>query len=165
MTTNDADAFLGAAPPPPGFKFEQVGDTISGLILDRAMAQQREFKPKGAGMGELLTWPDGSPKMQAVLTVQADGVEPTAEDDGRRRVFIKGKNLTVAFRDAVQRASYRGSVVGCRIGVTFTSFGESTGANPPKVYTVKFAVPAARVDEVAPEATSPELDEFSEEPF
>lgn len=166
--SNPADDFLGAGnPPAPTFKFEQVGDTVTGVVLERSLQQQREFTGKPGVLGEPLTWPDGEPKMQAVLTVQADEVELTDEDDGRRRIFVKGKNMTDAFRDAIRRISLRGSVVGCRIGVSFVGFGEPSGSgSPPKLYEVKVAAPAARATETPTEAPLGDgLDEFSEEPF
>ena len=83
-----------------GHKFEQVGDSITGLITDITVRQATEF-----GTGAPQHFDNGDPKEQIVVTLKAEwigrgvngqvstGAEfvPTDEDDdGHRAVYIKG---------------------------------------------------------------------------
>lgn len=90
-------------------KWPQVGYVVEGTVTSMEMRQQTDYDT-----GELLTWNDGSPRMQLVMGVQG---EPTGEtwtglrnvrkalpdDDGHRVAYVKGglqKALSQALRDA-----------------------------------------------------------------
>ena len=112
----------------PSASFPEVGAKIVGKVLDYELKQARDFgtkKPK--------TWEDGSPIMEAVITVQAEQFEQVdEEDDGTRRIFVSSRGLRDAVRSAIKKSGHRGSLVGGRLGVTYTADGEKkSGLNPP----------------------------------
>ena len=80
--SNDSYDFLGGGGVPSG-KFGAHGDVVGGVIaIEPEQRQQTDYKT-----GEGLTWKDGSPRMQLVVTVQTDLRDPEVEDDfgGHRR--------------------------------------------------------------------------------
>lgn len=120
-------------------KFENVGTTITGTIEDLTASQQTDFTT-----GELRTWPNGDPMMQVVVTLATDLRDPdVTDDDGLRKVYVKGKSLTAAVRDAVRRAGAKGLEPGGTLTVTYTGDGvaERRGINPPKLYSATYAKP------------------------
>jgi hypothetical protein len=121
-----AISFDGAAP----------GTTITGILAK----PHEEGQQTDADTGELL-WFDAEqtqPKPQAILTLQTEyrafeycseayrsrALKDGQEDDGLRRLFIKGSlktpSLNRAFRDAMREAKHRGEPeVGALISMTF----------------------------------------------
>lgn len=130
----------------PSARFENHGDSVTGTIYDEpAATQQTDFTT-----GEPLVWPNGDPRMQVVVTLATD-LRDDSEDDGLRRIYIKGKSLTGAVRDAVRKAGAKGIEQGGRLTVTYTGDGvaERRGINPPKLYTASYTPPSqAAVNEV-----------------
>lgn len=156
---------------PPAFSFKEEGAQVLGKVLAYEMAQERDFHSK-----ELLTWDDGRPRMQMVITMQSEEHPVTDEDDGKRRLFVKYG----AMREAIQKAikdSGAASIIGGRLWVKHSGYGESkkNPTNPPKAYKAKFgpASAAEMLDQITgpePEvptqtATWPEDNEYSTEPF
>lgn len=136
-----ADDFLMGGGGAPSAKFPTPGTTLSGRITERpTVEQQRDIKD-----GSKKFWSDGNPMMQLVVTVQTDERDPQLEeDDGRRRLFVKGQ-LKNAIADAVRTAGARGLEVGGTLTVTYTHDGTATqrGFNPPKQYTAQYVAAAA----------------------
>ena len=179
MSSDEARAFLtGGGAPSISWKFAQPKEKVVGIILAYDLAQQRDFVTK-----ELKAWDDGSPMMQAIVTLAVEeltitGNDPVIEgpnDDGQRRLFVKG-GMQAAVRAAIQQAAHRGDLLGGRLGVVFTGLGEATraGLNPPKLYNAKFEPNVMEVPVPAPasssrvEADGPPVEsyeEFGEEPF
>jgi len=121
-------------------KFENPGDYVTGVVASEPEArQQTDYR-----LGTPLTWDDGSPKMQVLITLQTDLRDPEkAEDDGLRTVYVKGKNLTKAVRDAVRDAGAKGVRTGGTLTVQYTGDGTAEkGFNPPKLYAAKYVPPA-----------------------
>lgn len=118
-------------------KFDAPGVTVGGVIEDISAKQQTDFTT-----GEPLTWPNGDPKMQVLVRVQTDAQE-SDDDDGVRTIFVKGKSLTNAVRDAVRGAGAKGLEVGGTLTVTYTGDGvsEKRGINPPKLYAAQYTKP------------------------
>ena len=164
MTTthDDATDFLLGGEKVRSAKFETVGDTVKGTILDAQVRQQTDIST-----GELLTWDDGKPKQQLVITLQTDiredvviGEDP---DDGRRRIYVKGstkaesKSMTVAVRDALRTAGAQRLDIGATLAVRYTGDGVATtrGFTAPKQYAAKYEPPVKPVDDffAAPAAT------------
>ena len=56
-------------------KFETVGDTTKGQVVSAESRQQTDYTS-----GEPLTWDDGNPRMQLVITLATDERDP---DDPR----------------------------------------------------------------------------------
>lgn len=136
----NADDFLMGGGGAPTAKFPTPGTTVSGRITQKpTVEQQRDIKT-----GDPKFWSDGNPMMQLVVTVQTELRDPTIdEDDGRRRLFVKGV-MKNAIADAVRNAGARGLEVGGTLAVTYTHDGvaKERGMSPPKQYTATYT-PAA----------------------
>jgi hypothetical protein len=85
------------------FQFNEIGDTVEGDIIDAEVRQQSSME------GELLTWADGKPRMQLVITLQTK-LREGDEDDGVRTIYAKGGRYDIAkgegtsMRDAIAEA-------------------------------------------------------------
>jgi hypothetical protein len=88
-------------PTTPGGKFPTIGSEVAGTVTeDPAERQQTDFDS-----GELLYWKDGKPRMQLVVKVSTEVIDPTIDsDDGIRALYVKGDMLR-AVRQAL--APYR----------------------------------------------------------
>lgn len=151
------DYFVSRAP---GWSPEP-GDEIDGIIAEREVTQQREYVPDE--VGELLWWVNRKPK--ALPESQADGLEPVTqlvvtlqtsvrdpeidEDDGQRRVFVKGKRMEAAVRDAMKRASVKKLADGGRLRIRCTGYDPESQnpKNPAKTYVAKYDPPATKADD------------------
>jgi len=138
-----ADDFLMGGGGAPSAKFDARGVTVSGRITEPpSVQQQRDIQT-----GEKKFWNDGNPMMQLVVTVQTALRDPgVPDDDGRRRIFVKGQ-MKSAIQDAVKAASGRGLEVGGLLSVTYTHDGEAKqrGFSPPKQYRADYT-PAATAE-------------------
>ncbi|MFD0358404.1 hypothetical protein ACFVHW_32430 [Streptomyces sp. NPDC127110] len=136
-----ADDFLMGGGGAPSAKFPTPGTTVTGRITERpTVEQQRDIKD-----GTPKFWSDGNPMNQLVITVQTDLRDHEIdEDDGRRRLFVKGQ-LKNAVADAVRSAGARGLEVGGILTVTYTHDGQATqrGFSPPKQYTAQYIAAVA----------------------
>ncbi|MEU0691941.1 hypothetical protein [Streptomyces uncialis] len=138
-TAPSADDFLMGGGVPSA-KFPTVGHTVSGRISERpTVEQQRDFTT-----GELKFWDDGKPQMQLVVTLATAERDPeNPEDDGTRRLYVKGqmKNAVAA---AVRATGARGLEVGGTLTVTYSRDGVKTNPrfNAPKNFDAQY-VPAA----------------------
>lgn len=137
-----ADDFLMGGGGAPTAKFPTPGTTVGGRITERPTVEQQ----RDISTGDKKFWSDGNPMMQLVVTVQTDERDPQLEeDDGRRRLFVKGQ-MKNAIADAVRAAGARGLEVGGTLAVTYSHDGTASqrGFNPPKQYTSRYT-PAATV--------------------
>lgn len=136
----DANSFLMGGGGAPTAKFPTPGTVIGGRITEPpTLEQQRDIKS-----GEKKFWADGDPMMQLVVTVQTDLRDPALEDDdGKRRIFIKGQ-MKNAVSDAVRQAGARGLEVGGTLHVRYTHDGQAKerGMSPPKQYVAKYETAA-----------------------
>jgi hypothetical protein len=123
----------------PSAKFKNFGDQVAGTIDDDPIATQQT----DIDTGTPLTWNNGDPRMQVVVTLATD-LRDDSEDDGLRKVYIKGKSMTAAVRDAVRKAGAKGLERGGQLTVTYTGDGvaERRGLNPPKLYSASYAPPS-----------------------
>jgi hypothetical protein len=131
------------------FKFEELNDVVEGVIEDLAVKPQTNMET-----GEALTWPDGNPKKQLVVTLVTD-LRESDDDDGTRKIYAKGGNYTAktgsgkamkeAIVDALKQAKAKELEVGGRLKVGYTGIGQKTKAaySAPKLYTAKYTAPAA----------------------
>jgi hypothetical protein len=126
----------------PAAKFETPGTRIGGRIVnDPEVRQQTDFQTR-----EPLTWPSGDPKMQLIVDVQTGLRDPDIDDDdGVRRLYIKGKNLTNAVRDALRVVGAKNIERDGDLYVTYTKDGvpAARGISAPKEYTAEYTKPAA----------------------
>ena len=138
----DANSFLmGGSSGAPTAKFPTPGTVIGGRITEPPkLEQQRDIKS-----GEKKFWKDGDPMMQVVVTVQTDQRDPAIEDDdGKRRLFIKGQ-MKNAVSDAVRATGAPGLEVGGTLHVRFTHElpASGPGMSPPKQYEARYVGAAA----------------------
>jgi hypothetical protein len=129
-------------------KFPTPGTTVSGTVTDRP-TQSQQTDPKD---GSLQTWDNGQPKLQLIVKLQTGNPDLNdPDDDGVRALYVKGKNLTAAVRDAVKAAGAKSLEVGGKLSVTYTGDGEKTNKafNPPKEYSATYAAPNASEDFLA----------------
>lgn len=137
--SNDSYGFLAGGGPASG-KFKAHGDTVGGpIVVEPSQQQQTNMDNKP------LTWDDGSPRMQLVVTVQTDLRDPSIEDDdGKRRLFVKGE-MRKAVQQAVIAAGAKGLDVGGELHVTYVGDGEPArpGLIAPKLYSTKYIKPSA----------------------
>ncbi|MEU8316643.1 MULTISPECIES: hypothetical protein [Actinomycetes] len=135
-----ADDFLMGGGGAPTAKFPVPQTTVGGRITEKPTVEQQ----RDISTGDKKFWADGNPMMQLVVTVQTDERDPQLEeDDGRRRLFVKGQ-MKNAIADAVRAAGGRGLEVGGILAVTYSHDGQASqrGFNPPKQYTARYT-PAA----------------------
>jgi hypothetical protein len=134
-------------------KFEAIGDTVSGTITDVKVSQQTSMDDNTP-----LTWPDGSPRMQLVISLQTDERTDGEDDDGVRKLYAKGGKYEVAegtgtsmkdaIADAVKKAGAKSIDEGGKLTVGHTGMGKKTnrGFSAPKLYRAQYEAPKASVD-------------------
>lgn len=129
----DADALLGALAP--AVSWPEIGTTVVGTVLDVVVTDQRD--PDGT----VRTFDNGDVRRQVVLTL-ATNDKVDDDDDGERRLFVKGM-MPKAFREAAKKAKVRAVRPGDVVTVTYTADGEAKGKglNPPKLFTVEIRRP------------------------
>lgn len=117
-----------------------VGTTYEGYITKLDSTQQRNIQDKS----KLDTWPDGRPKMVALVTIQTNQRDPQVQyDDGQRTVWVSGKYLTNAVRDAVKRVGRQRLDVGGYLKVTLSGYGKpEPGFRAPRLFEVSYTPPA-----------------------
>lgn len=153
-------------------KFDQAGTTIGGRILaEPRVYQEREYDRNNPGNGAPKFYPkSGDPIMSVSVDVQTSA-RTDSEDDGVRRIYIEGKRLKDAVRDAVRQAGAKGLEVGGELHVTYTGDGDAEkGMNPPKLYTARYVSASSGasgavlgVQEQAP-ATQPVQEQVAPQP-
>ncbi|MEO3851726.1 hypothetical protein ABGB09_29560 [Streptomyces sp. B8F3] len=136
-------------------KFPTIGAAVSGRITERPVVeQQRDFTT-----GELKFWDDGKPMQQLVVTLATAERDPAnPEDDGTRRLYVKGQ-MKNAVAQAVRTAGARGLEVGGVLSVTYARDGQKTNPrfNAPKNYEAQYT-PAASAELNTPDpGTAPAL--------
>lgn len=132
-------------------KFPQPGAQIEGEIIEIGdPIQARKWSPDG--MGELDTWPDGQPKMQAAIKLRTQGRDPEVQDDdGVRNLWVpvagarKPGSLLNAINTAVAAAGHREPEIGGTLAVRFvqTDPQSKNPLNPRKMYEARYTPPAS----------------------
>jgi len=157
--SNDSYGFLGGGRVPAG-KFTNPGDSVGGLITE----EPRETQQTNIENGDLLFWSDGSKRMQLLVTVQTDQRDDSEDDDGRRRLFVRGQMRT-AIQRAVNATDAKGLDVGGALVVTYTGDGEpKNGGYAPKLYKATYTPPDT-TEEFIGTAALGEWDESEPIPF
>jgi hypothetical protein len=145
----DPNALLASSGGGKAFKFENIGDKVSGEVLAVRAEQERIF-----GTEELAFTRKGKPKMVLIVTLQTGLIDPTdPDDDGARNLYLKGWNFVEtsgigAVAKALTEAKATGIEIGGTLAVAFTGLGEAPqpGFAQPKQYAAKDKAPAAPVD-------------------
>ena len=132
-------------------RFDQIGDTVEGTITDAVLSQQTDMETN-----QPLTWSDGRPRMQLVVTLQTS-MKDDPDDDGVRKIYAKGGRYEVAegagtslkdaIGDAVKKAGARTIEEGATLKVGHSGMGKKTnrGFNAPKLYRAVYTAPVAKV--------------------
>lgn len=149
--TNDARSQImgsGSA----AFSFNYRGDKIVGQILTEPKSvQQKVF---GSATNELAFWPSGDPKMQVVFQVQTawrnyEGInspDRTQPDSGVRTVYLKGKHMEKAFKDAILAAGATWLDIGGMVSVEYVGDDlQSKAGIKPKLFAVRYQAPQGQV--------------------
>lgn len=119
--------------------FENVGDTITGMIM--ALPEKRQQTDPNTG--EAKTFPDGSPRWIFVLRIMTELREADdPADDGERVLYLKWKSLD-AVRAAIRAAGKQNLEVGGFLTLTLSGFGAKTknAWNPPKLWNALYQPP------------------------
>lgn len=145
--TNARDLIMGSGSP--AFSFNYPNDTVTGQILTEPKSvQQRNF-----GDGQPAFWPSGDPKMQVVFQIQTalrnyEGInnpDRARPDDGVRTIYLKGKHMEAATKQAILGAGASWLDVGGWVNFTYTGDDMTSKAgNKPKLFSVRYQPPAER---------------------
>lgn len=144
MTTTAEQFLLGGAGK--SAKFENIGATITGTISTPPEVKQQTDMTTGSP----LTWDNGDPRMQLVVTLQTT-LRDDEDDDGLRKLYVKGskdpssQSLHAAVAGAVTAAGAKGLEIGGTLTVTYVGDGvaKTRGFNPPKKYQATYKAPDA----------------------
>lgn len=108
---------------------EGPGTVVSGVITAITMRQARKFQST-----DLDFWDDGTPKMQAIITITTDRRDPTdPDDDGTRSISV---NLWSGQKAALAAACKAAGVTEPQPGQTFTAVWKSGvgKAGDPRIF-------------------------------
>ncbi len=135
--SGSSDFLFGGSP---AAKFPHPGSVVAGKIVKPA----EQVQIKDFDSGELLTWKDGSPRMQLVVTLQTD-LNEEQDDDGVRRIFVSSKLMRQAIALAVKRGGASDLEVGGTLALTYIRDGvkDRPGGFPPKEYAAVYTRPEA----------------------
>lgn len=123
-------------------KFPTIGTSITGRIVRKPEVRQQTH----IETGEPLTFANGDPRMQIIVSLATEEREAdNPDDDGERALYIKG-NMLGAIRDAVRKASAKGLEVGGVLTVAYIADGEKKNKafNAPKLYNATYVPPTAQ---------------------
>lgn len=148
----DAKSFLMGSSNP-GFSFVRPGDEVAGQIVSEPqIQQQRVFDPTGVSK-ELAFWPSGDPKYQMVVALQTnfrnyEGIsrpDTSVPDTGMRTLYVKGKHMESALKQAILHAGASFLDVGGMIQVRYTGDDyDSKAGIKPKLFAVRYLPPAPK---------------------
>lgn len=153
-TVNANDVLMGGGGAPSA-RFNEPGATYTGRIIHPPQAyQEREWNlATMRSDGPPATFPSGDPIMAISVDIKTTLRDATIEDDdGTRRVYIQGKRLKEAVRNAVRDAGAHGLEVGGELTVTFTHQEDPTDKRSAKHYTATY-VSAASAGLMTPDPT------------
>lgn len=150
------DILMGGGDGIPGATFKNIGDSVEGTITAPPKArEEREFNQQTQRSdGPVKTFPSGDPIYGILVdlqTAQRDPMNP--EDDGVRRVYVEGKRLKDAIRNAVAAAGGKGLEVGAYLKVAYTH-QEAAGTVMAKCYAAEYRLPGNQALMGAPAAVA-----------
>lgn len=110
----------------PSFKFDHVGATAKGTIIDT---------PRVVNTTDLNT---GEPSKTLVVEIETD-------DGDKFSVWIQKGNIVSAVKAAITASGADGLHEGGTLAIKYTGDGEQTkrGFNPPKLYSAAYKPPVA----------------------
>lgn len=124
-------------------KFPTIGTSFAGDIIAPPEVRQRtEF-----GTNKPLTWDNGDPQQEIVVTLMTSERDQSVEnDDGTRKVTIKAWGPQMReLKRVVSAAGDTDLRVGGRFSMTYSQDGEPSkpGFPAPKLYTMEYQAPSA----------------------
>lgn len=134
------DVFSGR---PDAVKFDTIGDTVTFTIVSGSTRQKRKFEAEANSTNpdDLVWWPDGRPRMEAVLEVMTP--------EGMRTLYFSSWRLENAFQTALKDAGVRGPRPGGRGVIRYTADeevyanGKKTGRSA-KVFDAAYEPPGRK---------------------
>jgi hypothetical protein len=160
--TNATDFLMGGASTSAFQKDDPVGTTITGQIVSTEVRQQTDIQS-----GQALTWDNGDPRMQLVVTI-ATNQRTDDDDDGQRAIYVKGskapgsKSMHDAVRAAVADAGSKGLETGGTLAIKFigTEPSKTRGFNDRKLWEATYKAPDKAAETggflgTTPEQTAP----------
>jgi hypothetical protein len=141
MGFNDANMLL-SGPRQPIAKFEKIGDSVTGTLLDAEVA------PITSPTGEVQVDKNGNPKQQIIYTLQTEERDPEIDDDdGKRRVYAKWaiqKAISECLADAglASQGLQEGGVL--TVTHTATQKASQRGYSDIKLFKAEYVPPPAR---------------------
>lgn len=138
------DILMGGGDGVPGASFRNPGDSVEGVLTAPPKArEEREFNQvTQRSDGPVKTFPSGDPIYGILVDLQTSERDPmNQEDTGVRRVYVEGKRLKDAIRNAVASAGGKGLDVGGYLKVTYTH-QEAAGTVLAKCYAAEYRTPA-----------------------
>lgn len=169
-TAIDPNAFLMGGGVQSAFDKESVlGSIVGGTITEMEVKQQTDIMD-----GSPKTWDNGDPQMQLIITIQADGIPITDDDDGKRRFYVKGSKTSgsQSMHDAVASAVKAAGAKILEIGGTLrvkwigTEPAKKIGLSDSKLWKAQYVPPIVKAQEdffgdgakpAATQATQPAL--------
>lgn len=145
MTANDVLMGGGGAPTA---KFKAHGDTYAGRIIAISEPyQEREYDPTNPGGGAPKFYPkSGDPIMTFNVDVATTLRDPSIEeDDGTRRIYMDGKRIKDAVRNAVRAVGAPGLAVGGTLSIAYVGDATPGDQRSGKNYQVTYTAPANNV--------------------
>lgn len=131
---------LSALESSPAAKFTNIGDRYVGRIVSMEQRQQTDINKTP------LTFQDGSPRMQWVITISTAAGETVAlyaKGGTFKAAQGEGDSMLNAIGAAVRTAGAAGVDVGAELAVAFTGLAEpQPGKSPAKLFTAQYR-PAA----------------------
>lgn len=131
-------------------KFDSIGDSHEGVIVEAEMVHAREYDEDNPGKGDLLYWSDkrkptvavtDNPVMEPRLIIQTDERDDD-KDDGRRAVTINKRLLKAALQSAVVASGAKRPEMGAWIRFTRDKDGVPLkGTNKPRGWVVQYLTP------------------------
>lgn len=140
------------------FPFDNIGDTVSGVIVEMKKTQQTDMES-----GKPAFWDNGDPKMMLRIVLQTE-LQDDDDDEGLRSIYLRGGNYTaakgkgtssqVAVKDAVRRSGDpKGIQVGGKLTMQYSGEAAKTNRafNAAKLYLASYEPPvmAVPLDELA----------------
>lgn len=157
----DANSLL-SGPRQPIAKFDRVGDSVTGTLVDAEVA------PVTSPTGETQVDKNGNPRQQIIYTLQTDERDPEIDDDnGQRRVFAKWaiqKAISTCLTDA--GLSKVGLQEGGKLTITHTGTQKATqrGYSDIKLYEASYVAPPARsLPSVGSEDAAKPVEKYSQQ--
>jgi hypothetical protein len=148
--TSANEALFGKNRGAPAWRWDAPGDSAQGVITALSATQQRDMRTK-----ELKYFPSGDPIMIALVTVQTGLHDPTLPaDNGERTIWVSGRYMTKAVKDAIMRAGTRELEIGGWFEVTYTHDGPAErGLRAPRMFTAEY-IPPTPEERAAAEAAA-----------